>query len=138
MHYFIKLFYLLQSKGIFDSILYGGTMPVASSKNRVKAISFDLIRKTFSVFQIFISDPQENSQYSTLLVKKYSFLHYLSQSEHLQACKTYGFLFCLIFLVNFPQLLNTLIFPHSSSMNTSLGKSFKFPTSSISNYDNFF
>ena len=46
-------------------------MPVAPSKNRVKAISFDLIRKTFSVFQIFISDPQENSQYSTLLLKKY-------------------------------------------------------------------
>ena len=44
-----------------SSILYGGTMPVAPSKNRVKAISFDLIRKTFPVFQIFISGPQEDS-----------------------------------------------------------------------------
>ena len=114
-------------------------MPVAPSKNRVKAISFHLIRKTFSVFQIFISDPQENSQYSTLLLKKYIISYIICHRVNIyRLVKRLVSSFFLIFLVNFLQLLNTLLFPHSWSMNTSLGKSFKFPKSSISNYDNFF
>ena len=38
----------------------------------------------------------------------------------------------LLFLVNYPPSTTTLRFPHSSSMNISLGKSIKFPIPSIS------
>ena len=38
----------------------------------------------------------------------------------------------LLFLVSYPSLTTTLRFPHSSSMNISLGKSIKFPIPSIS------
>ena len=55
----------------------------------------------------------------------------LSQSGYLQACKTPGFFFLLIFLVSSPSSMNTLRFPHFSCMNTILSKSSKFPTSSI-------
>ena len=41
-------------------------------------------------------------------------------------------LFWLIFLVPSPPSLTTLILPHYSLMNTGLGKSFKFATSSTS------
>ena len=49
-----------------------------------------------------------------------------------QACKTSGFLFLLLFLINYPPSKTTLRFPHSSPMNISLGKSVKFPIPSIS------
>ena len=42
------------------------------------------------------------------------------------------FLVLLLFLVNYPPSMTTLRFPHSSSMNISLGKSIKFPIPSIS------
>ena len=47
-------------------------------------------------------------------------------------CKTSDFFFWLIFLVSSPPSLTTTRFPHSSSMNTSLGESSKFPMSSVS------
>ena len=46
--------------------------------------------------------------------------------------RTSDFFFWLIFLVSSPPLFTTLIFPHSSSVNTSLVKSSKFPISSKS------
>ena len=55
-----------------------------------------------------------------------------AQSGHLQACKISGFLFLLLFLINYPPSKTTLRFPHSSPMNISLGKSVKFPIPSIS------
>ena len=47
-------------------------------------------------------------------------------------CKTSDFFFWLVFLVSFPPSLTTMTFPHSSSMNTSLGESSTFPISSMS------
>ena len=43
---------LIYSKVKASQILHGGTTPVATSKNRIKAISIHLIRKTFPVFYI--------------------------------------------------------------------------------------
>ena len=59
-------------------------------------------------------------------------LQHLSQSGHLQACKTSDVLFLSLFLANYPPSSTTLRFPHSSSMNISLGKSIKFPIPSVS------
>ena len=47
-------------------------------------------------------------------------------------CKTSDFFFQLIFLVSSPIPLTAIRFPRSSSMSTSLGKSYKFLMSSIS------
>ena len=47
-------------------------------------------------------------------------------------CKTSNFFFWLIFLVSSPLSLTIMRFSHSSSINTSLGKTSKFPMSSIS------
>ena len=59
----------------------------------------------------------------TWLLKKYSHLKDFLQSGHLKNV-------CLLFLVNTPSLATTR-FSHSSSMNTSLGKSSKIPMSSV-------
>ena len=47
-------------------------------------------------------------------------------------CKTSDFFIWIIFLVSSPPSLTSMRFPHSLSMNTSLGESSKFPMSSIS------
>ena len=68
-----------------------------------------------------------NSQYSICILKEYSCLKQVPQSEHSPpSCKTPGFFFLLIFLVSSPPSTNTLRFPHSSRMNTILSKSYKF------------
>ena len=71
-----------------------------------------------------------DSQYSSCLLKEYSRLQHLPQTEHLVASETSDFLFWLIFLVSSPSL-TTIRLPHPSSVNTSLGKSSKFPMPSI-------
>ena len=55
-----------------------------------------------------------------------------SQSGHTEACKTSDFFLLLILLLSSPPSLTNLRFPHSTSMNTSLSKSSKFPLPSLS------
>ena len=47
-------------------------------------------------------------------------------------CETPDFFFWLIYIVSSPPSLTTMRFSHSSSMNTNLGESSKFPISFIS------
>ena len=68
----------------------------------------------------------------TCLLKRCSRLQHFSQSGDLKARKTWDLFFWLIFLISFPLSMTTLRFLHSSSMNTTLSKSSKFPLSSIS------
>ena len=51
---------LIYSKVKASQILHGGTTPVASNKNLIKAISIHLIRETFPVFHIYLA--VKNSQ----------------------------------------------------------------------------
>ena len=106
--------------------------------NKSKRFLFTWAGSFFS-FKSFTTDSQEkksyltDSQYSTFILKKYCLLWHLPRSGHLLlACKTPGFFYLLIFLVSSPPSTNTLRFPHSSWMNTILGKSSKFPMSSKS------
>ena len=126
----VLLNYFIYSRVKASYILLGGTIQVTPSQNWVKAIFIHLIRKKVS-FMLFTTDPQEKTCLPNwftifdMVIEKYSRLQHLSQSEHLQACKTSDFFFWLKFLVISPPSLTTLRFPHTLSMNTSLGKSNK-------------
>ena len=173
------LHYLQQNS---SQVQQDGTIPIAPSKNWVKAISihFTTQKMKFSIQNFFSKCDQirrklriwahllkkslmENfifcavfnqeklscptcylllthkknyayltdSKYSTWLLKKYSRseTYFVTQSGHLQASETSDFFFQLTFLVSSSPSLITWRFPHSSSMNTSLGKSSNFPIS---------
>ena len=57
---------------------------------------------------------------------------FITEWTSIDYCKTSDFFFWLIFLVSSPPSLTTVRLPHSSSVNTSLDESSKFPMSSIS------
>ena len=135
------LYQFIYSKVKASQILHGESTRVAPSKNWIKVISIHLIRKTFPVFHIYsvvkksqeksclpncftINIPQVTEEIlsPTTFVTKWTFIGY---------CKTSAF-FWLIFSVSSPPSLTTIRFSHSSSMNTSLGESSKFPMSSLS------
>ena len=54
-----------------------------------------------------------DSEYFTCLLKKCSYLQHMSQSGHLEARKTSGFFFMVIFLVSSPTSTTTFRFQHS-------------------------
>ena len=103
---------------------------VTPTKNQIKAISINLIRRKIPFFQV-IHYPQEkpdhkqnhfylyDSQSSKCLLKTHFSLWHVSQSGQLLVCNTSGFFFCLILLVSSPPSTNTLRFLHSLLMNTS-------------------
>ena len=107
-------------------------------------ISVHFIKKNFIFFKLFTSKSQKKSndkknhayltgsQYARYLLKKYSRLQNFSQSRHLQDCKTSEFFFWFMFLISSPPSTTALRFPHFLWMNTSLGKSSKFPISYLS------
>ena len=57
---------------------------------------------------------------------------FVRQWTSIDYCKTSDLFFWFIFLVSSPLSLITMRFSHSSSMNTRIGKSSKFPMSSTS------
>ena len=137
---------LIYSNVKASQILHGGTTPVAPSKNRIKAISIHLIRKTFSVFHIYLVVKKSQEKpclpnwlpiniplvteeifSPTTLVTEWTFIGY---------CKTSDF-FWLIFQVRSPPSLTTMRFSHSSSMNKSLGESSNFPMSPLLMHSSF-
>ena len=78
--------------------------------------------KSYLPLQLSTACPQEksshkknhaDSEYFTCLLKKCSYLQHMSQSGHLQACKTSGFFFMVIFLVSSPTSTTTFRFQHS-------------------------
>ena len=107
--------------------------------------SIHLIRKTFPVFHIYsvvkksqeksclpncftINIPQVTEEILSpaTFVTKWTFIGYDKTSVF----------FWLIFSVSSPPSLTAMRFPHSSSVNTSLDESSKFPTSSLSMQSN--
>ena len=79
-------------------------------------------RKSYLPLKLSTVCPQEksshkknhgDSEYFTCLLKKCSYLQHISQSGHLEACKTSGFFFMVIFLVSSPRSKNTFRFQHS-------------------------
>ena len=131
---------LIYSKVKASQILHGRTTLVAPGKNWIKAI-YSSDQKSISCFSYLfgskksqeksclpncftINIPQVTEEIlsPTTFVTKWTFIGY---------CKTSAF-FWLIFSVSSPPSLTTMRFPHSSSMNTRLGESFKIPMSFIS------
>ena len=106
-----------------------------------KRFLFIWLEKIFLSFKLFTTDPQEKSclpnsfrifQMVIQEILNKCYLQCLSQSEHLQACKTSDFFLLFNTSSKFSMILTTLRFTHSSSMNTNLGKSSKFSVSFIS------
>ena len=137
LHSFKKLFYSQHSQGILD--LHGGTIPVAPCKNWDKTISVHWIRKRFLSFKLFTTASQEKS----CLPNWFTIFHMVSEETlsptafatwwtFINNCETPDLFFWLIFLVSFQPSLTTMRFSHSSSINTNLGESCKFPMSFIS------
>ena len=132
---------LIYSKVKASQILHGGTTPVAPSKNWIKAISIHLIRETFPVFHIYlvVKKSQEKPclpnwfpiNIPLVTEEIFSPTTLVTEWTSIGYCKTSDF-FWLIFPVRSSPSLTTMRFPHSSSMNKSLGESSKFPMSSLS------
>ena len=131
----------LDSKVKASQILHGETIPVAPSKNWIKAISIHQIRKTFPVFHIYLV--VKKSQEKPCLPNWFpiniplvteeilSPTTFVTEWTSIGYCKTSDF-FWLIFPVRSSPSLTTMRFPHSSSMSKSLGESSKFPMSYLS------
>ena len=95
-----------------SQIFLGATTPVTLNKNQIKAIHFSS-GKSVPLLKLSTSCPQEksshkknhayltDSEYFTCLLKKRSRLQHISQSGHLQTCKTSRF----FQLINFQQAL---------------------------------
>ena len=123
-----------------SQIFHGGTTAVAPSKNWIKAISINLIRKTFPVFHIYlvVKKSQEKPclpnwfpiNIPLVTEEIFSPTTLVTEWTSIGYCKTSDF-FWLIFPVRSSPSLTTMRFPHSSSMNKSLGESSKFPMSSL-------
>ena len=132
---------LIYSNVKASQMLHGGTTPVAPSKNRIEVISIHLIRKAFPVFHIYlmVKKSQEKPYLPNwfpinipLVTEEiFSPTTLVTEWTSIGYCKTSDF-FWLIFQVRSPPSLTTMRFPHSSSMNKSLGESSKFPMSSLS------
>ena len=105
------------------------------SKNWIKAISIHLIRKTFPVFHIY-SVTNKNHAYLTYSQQIFhrvteeilSPTTFVTEWTCVGYCKPSDF-FWLVFIVSSLPSLITMRFPHSSSVNTSLGESSKFSMS---------
>ena len=78
--------------------------------------------KSYLPLQLSTACPQEksshkknhaDSEYFTCLLKKCSYQQHMSQSGHLEACKTSGFFFMVILLVSSPTSTTTFRFQHS-------------------------
>ena len=131
---------LIYSKVKASQILHGETTPFAPSKNWIKAISIHQIRKTFPVFHIYlvVKKSQEKPclpnwfpiNIPLVTEEIFSPTTLVTEWTSIGYCKTSDF-FWLIFQVRSPPSLTTMRFPHSSSMNKSLGESSKFPMSSL-------
>ena len=94
---------------------------------------FMRFRKSFSSFQFIYYLPTKNNVINHK--KNHAYLNLLYINYHrvdIYRLATSDFFFLLIFLFSSPPSMITLRFPHSSSMNNSLGKSTKFPILSIS------
>ena len=107
---------------------------ISSSLGRVKVFS-----KKFPFFQVISIGPQEKSCLSNwftifhmIIEELPSLTRFFVEWTSTGYCKTSNFFFWLTFLVSSLPSLTTMRFPYSSSMNTILGESSKFPMSSIS------
>ena len=123
--------YFIYSRVNASYILHGGTTLVAPSKNWIKAISIHLIKKNHKKNLAYLPDSQQifsNGYWINTL--SYNICHWVGIYGLLQNVR-------LLLLVNISSKFSTIMyyyetFPHSSSMNTSIGESSKFPMSSIS------
>ena len=105
-HCFMKIFCSQQSQGTLVSLWCNNSCRVKQELNQDDFFSFDWKKCSFLSFITYPQEKSNNknnhayltdSQYSTSM--KYSRHQHLSQSGHLQACKTSDFFFWLIFLV---------------------------------------
>ena len=105
--------------------LHGAAIPITLAKNQVKIISVHFFIKKVTFLKLSTVCPKEksshkknhayltDSEYFTCLLKKCSHQQHMSQNGHLQACKTTGFFFMIIFLVSSPTSTTTFRFQHS-------------------------
>ena len=111
-----------------------------------KRFLFIWLEKSFLSFKLFLLGSKKNSREKSCLPSWFTIniLHgyptesillpakFLTEWTFLEYCKTSNFFFWLIFLASSPPSLTAVRFPHSSSINTSLGGSSKSPMSSLS------
>ena len=109
-----------------SKILRGATIPSMLTKNQVKTISVNFIKKKLPSSPVIYclltrktshKKNHADKEHFTCFLKKCSYLQHISQSGHSKLLKLLSFFwlffFMVIFLVNSPTSKTTFIFQHS-------------------------